>query len=74
MPWWRFLFWNALGGIVWATLVGLIAYQFGRAAADAINHYGLIGGIVVLGLLVLFFVGYRAWKKRLLKNAETSRT
>ena len=22
MPWWRFLFWNAAGGIVWATAVG----------------------------------------------------
>ncbi len=74
MPWWRFLFWNALGGIVWATLVGLIAYQFGRAVAEAINHYGLIGGIAVLVLLVVLFFAYRAWKKRLLKNAETSQT
>ena len=26
MPWWRFLFWNAAGGIVWAALVGVVAY------------------------------------------------
>ena len=33
MPWWRFLFWNAAGGIVWATAVGLVAYYGGQAAA-----------------------------------------
>src|SRR5581483_852386 len=41
MPWWRFLLWNAAGGIVWAVVVGLIAYEVGRAAADAISRYGL---------------------------------
>ena len=45
MPWWRFLFWNAAGGIVWATSSASIAYYFGRAAAEAINHYGLYAGI-----------------------------
>jgi membrane protein DedA with SNARE-associated domain len=74
MPWWKFLFWNAAGGIVWATLVGVVAYQFGRAAAEAINRYGLIGGIVVVGALAIGFVGYRIWKKRLLKNAEATRS
>src|SRR4051794_41022815 len=33
MHWWRFLFWNALGGIVWATAFGIVAYYAGRAAA-----------------------------------------
>src|SRR4029078_7565248 len=37
MPWWRFLFWNALGGIVWETAVGVVAYYSGRAAGRAIN-------------------------------------
>jgi membrane protein DedA with SNARE-associated domain len=54
MPWWRFLFWNASGGIIWATLVGLVAYYGGKAAATAISTYGSIavGGIVVLLILV----------------------
>jgi membrane protein DedA with SNARE-associated domain len=53
MDWWRFLFWNASGGIVWATGVGLIAYYSGQAAADAIQRYGVYAAIlvVVLGLL-----------------------
>jgi membrane protein DedA with SNARE-associated domain len=71
MPWWRFLFWNALGGIVWATLVGVVAYKFGEAAAQAINKYGLIGGVAVVVVLVIAFIGYRMWKKRMLGNAES---
>jgi membrane protein DedA with SNARE-associated domain len=57
MPWWRFFFWNATGGIVWATTVSLVAYYGGRAAADAIARYGLYaaGGIVV-ALIVGWFV------------------
>jgi membrane protein DedA with SNARE-associated domain len=57
MHWWRFLLWNAAGGIVWATLVGLISYYLGDKAAEAIGRYGLFaaGGAILLagaGLLV----------------------
>lgn len=56
MQWWRFLFWNAAGGICWATLVGLVAYYGGKSAADAIQKYGIYaaGGLAVV--LVLGFV------------------
>jgi len=58
MDWWRFLAWNAAGGIVWATLVGLVSFFVGSAAAKAIGTYGLIAGaatvlITVIGLLVV---------------------
>ena len=58
MSWWKFFFWNASGGICWAAAVGLVAYYLGQAAADAINHYGLIGAGVVVGggLLVLLVI------------------
>jgi membrane protein DedA with SNARE-associated domain len=55
MGWWRFLAWNAAGGIVWATGVGLVAYYLGDAAAHAIGRYGLIAGG---GALVLAGLGY----------------
>ena len=64
MKWWKFLLWNAAGGIVWATGVGLIAYYFGRAAADAITHYGLIGAVVLVGLALAALIGFHFWKKR----------
>ena len=65
MPWWRFLFWNAAGGIVWATAFGVVAYYSGRAAADAINHYGLYAGIGLVVVIALGVVGVHIWRKRM---------
>ena len=65
MPWWRFLIWNAAGGIAWATLVGLIAYELGRAAADAISRYGLYAIIALAVVVVVALFGARFWRKRL---------
>jgi membrane protein DedA with SNARE-associated domain len=67
MPWWKFLVWNAAGGICWAVLVGLVAYYVGHAAADAISRYGLIGGAVLVGLAAVAFIAFHLWKKRLLR-------
>ena len=65
MPWWRFLFWNAAGGIVWATAVGLVAYYGGRAAGDAIKHYGLFAAAGVAVIVVLGFVAVHFGRRRL---------
>lgn len=64
MHWWRFLAWNAAGGIVWAVLVGLVAYRLGDAAATALDRYGLVaaGGMVVVtaaGYLVVRWIERR---------------
>jgi membrane protein DedA with SNARE-associated domain len=50
MRWRSFFFWNACGGICWATAVGLAAYFLGHAAGNAIQTFGLFGlaGVVVL--------------------------
>lgn len=64
MEWWRFFFWNAAGGVAWAATVSLIAYYFGRAAADAIGHYGLIAGSALIALIVLAWVGFHLWMRR----------
>lgn len=70
MHWWTFFLWNAAGGIVWATLVGLVAYYVGHAAADAINHYGLWAGAGLVVALAIVWLGIHLWKKRVLR-AET---
>ena len=61
MPWKSFLFWNATGGIAWATAVGLLAYAFGHAAERAIETAGLVGlvGAVLLGIGVWIYIRRR---------------
>ena len=68
MHWWTFFLWNAAGGICWAALVGLVAYFLGHAAADAISHYGLIGGVVLVALALAAAVGFHFWRKRLVET------
>ncbi|HEY2208435.1 MAG TPA: DedA family protein [Gaiellaceae bacterium] len=65
MPWWKFLFWNALGGICWAVSVGLVAYYAGNAAADAIQRYGIYAAVVIVAAIVIGFFLTRAGRKRL---------
>ena len=43
MPWETFGFWNALGGIAWATSVGLAAYLAGPVAERVFKAVGLGG-------------------------------
>jgi membrane-associated protein len=65
MEWWRFFFWNATGGIFWAVTVCVVAYYFGRAAADAIGRYGLIAGGVIVVLALLAWVAVHFWRRRM---------
>ncbi len=59
MPWPSFLFWNALGGICWATSIGLGIYLLGHAFEDVIG----VGGIVAAGLVSGLVVGIFVWKR-----------
>jgi membrane-associated protein len=68
MHWWRFLVWNAAGGIVWALGVGLLAYYAGKAAADALARYGvyaaIAGGIAVVVLIAVVHL----WRRRVVEG------
>jgi membrane-associated protein len=68
MHWWRFLFWNAAGGIAWATAVGLTAYYAGRAAANAIQRYGLYVGAAVVIAVIVSWLAVRSARARLEKR------
>lgn len=59
----RFLFWNAAGGIVWATLMGTLGYLFGRQL-PVIERLVSQFGIGLLIALVIFFAARFAWKRR----------
>ena len=64
MRWWRFLFWNAAGGIAWATAVGLLAYYSGEAATSAIERYGAYAVAAVLVTAALGWLAVRRARRR----------
>jgi membrane-associated protein len=55
MPWGRFLLWNALGGITWASTVGAAAYLLGRSASGSLGVIGFAG----VALAALVYLGGR---------------
>jgi membrane protein DedA with SNARE-associated domain len=59
MSWPRFLVWNAVGGIVWATGVALLAYFGGKALVDNVGRYGLDAAVVIGVAVVVVVVGPR---------------
>jgi membrane-associated protein len=52
MPWRRFLLWNALGGIAWATTIGALAYALGGSGGGALGAIGFVG-LALAGLVYL---------------------
>jgi membrane protein DedA with SNARE-associated domain len=64
MHWRSFVLWNALGGITWATAIGLIAYFLGNSAGSAIEAFGLYGLAAVLIVLVTAFVMHRRHRRQ----------
>jgi membrane-associated protein len=52
MHWRSFVVWNALGGIVWATGIGLAAYFLGHSAGNVVQAFGLYG-LAALALAVV---------------------
>jgi membrane protein DedA with SNARE-associated domain len=63
MSWPKFLFYNALGGIAWATSIGLLAYYAGHSAERIVNVAGL-GGVaaIVVGGVALWLA--LRWRRR----------
>ena len=70
MHWRTFLLWNALGGIVWATGVALLAYWAGKAVADGISRYGLYAVVALIVLGALAFLALRYWNRRFERKLE----
>ena len=62
MPWRTFLFWNALGGIVWATSVGLAAYYLGPTAEHVFKYVG-VGGVTAAVLAIIALLTWRRLRR-----------
>jgi membrane-associated protein len=65
MPWRRFLFWNAFGGIAWASTIAALAYVLGRSASGSLGAIGFIA----VGVAVLAFLSTRL-RRRLRQRKE----
>lgn len=64
MPFPRFFFWNALGGITWATTVALVVYYGGKTAKDVISKVGVFGAIALGVVLVGGFIFVKVRERR----------
>ncbi len=61
MHWRSFVVWNALGGVCWATGIGLLAYFLGNSAGNAIEAFGIYGlAAAVLAVVGAFVLHRRA--------------
>jgi membrane protein DedA with SNARE-associated domain len=60
MDWRRFLVFNAAGGVVWATLYGVVYYVFGGALQNLSTEIDIVLGVIGTVVLVAFLV----WTKR----------
>lgn len=64
MRWGIFFFWNATGGVVWATTMALAGYYGGTAGKSIIEGMGKYGAIVVLlGAGSAFFLYHRQQRR-----------
>jgi membrane-associated protein len=67
MPWRTFAFWNAAGGICWATSMGLAGYFFGAAAKTVMEDLGVYGLLLIpIGIIAAYLL-YRYQQERLLR-------
>jgi membrane protein DedA with SNARE-associated domain len=63
MHWRTFLVWNAAGGILWATTVGLAAYYAGNGAKAVITKVGSYA-LIAVGVLVVALVTFLVVRRR----------
>ena len=70
MRWRAFFFWNALGGICWATGIGLLAYFLGNAAGNAVSTFGLYGIFALAIAAVSVFVAHRRHQRRMRESLD----
>lgn len=72
MRWRSFFLWNALGGICWATGIGLLAYFLGHSASNVVEIFGVFGLVAVVLVVVGVLLAHRYQHRR--KSAESDRS
>ena len=70
MSWWRFLFFNATGGIVWAAGFGMAAYGAGEYVVRLKGHLAVAVLVLAVAGAVVAFGFVRRHEDALLRRAE----
>jgi membrane protein DedA with SNARE-associated domain len=70
MEWGRFLFYNAAGGSVWATLYGVAYYEFGGSLRNLSTTIDIVIGITGSAILIAFLIWSKRKEAELLERAE----
>jgi len=56
--------WNALGGVCWATAIGLLAYFLGNSAGNVIETFGIYGLVAAVGAVLSAIVLHRRARRK----------
>lgn len=72
LAWPRFLVANALGGLVWASIVGMSAYTLGRSIHEVQGPLGAIAIAIAIGIVIAIFVYLKRHEAELQAEAEAS--
>ena len=70
MPWWRFLVFNAAGGVVWALAYGIGAYLLGQQLNRLSRPFEFVAAGLAVVAIVVFAVFLRRNERRLEDEAE----
>ncbi len=70
MRWPSFLLFNALGGIIWATIFGLGGYFLGNKVNQLTGPVATVAIVLAVIILIVFFIFIRRNEKRLEDEAE----
>ena len=63
-----FVLWNVAGAITWGIAIGLLAFYGGKAAANAVQQYGLYAIVAIVVLVVAGWLVLRRGERRLEKK------
>jgi membrane protein DedA with SNARE-associated domain len=64
MPWSKFLMYNAAGGIVWATIYGMLGYSLGHNLPLLHEVLSILGTAGVVGAVLIVAIAYIVWRRR----------
>jgi membrane protein DedA with SNARE-associated domain len=70
MPWWRFLVFNAAGGITWALAYGLGAFFLGQQLSRVSRPFSFVAAGLAVVAIVVLMVFLRRNEHRLQEDAE----